>query len=237
VRRRLLLLNVFVVAFCALVYELVCGTVASYLLGGAVSQFALVLGTYLFAMGAGAWLSRRAEAHAANRFVQAELALALLGGLSAPLLMLAFGANVPLRPMLYALVFAIGALVGVELPLLIALLSPHPQPHPQRREEQAEPPAPAAPAVRTDAFSRALALDYAGALGASLLFPLVLVPRLGLVRTSVAFGLVNVAVAVGATALLRPTRKGAHYAAGVAVTAALLLAFARAETWVLGAVD
>ncbi len=233
-RRRLLLLNVFVVAFCALVYELVCGTVASYLLGGAVSQFALVLGTYLFAMGAGAWLSRRAEAHAASRFVQAELALALLGGLSAPTLMLAFGANVPLRPMLYALVFAIGALVGVELPLLIALLSP-------RRDGGDEaPPAPPpadAPGVRTDAFSRALALDYAGALGASLLFPLVLVPRLGLVRTSVAFGLVNVAVAVGATALLRPARSGAHYAAGAAVTAALVVAFARAETWVLGAVD
>lgn len=224
-RRRLLLLNVFVVATCALVYELVCGTVASYLLGGAVLQFSLVLGTYLFAMGGGAWLSRRATRDAATRFVQAELALALLGGLSAPGLMLLFGADAPLRPILHAVVAAIGALVGVELPLLIALLS--------RGEDAEAPPE----GTRPDAFSRALALDYAGALGASLLFPLLLVPRLGLVRTSVLFGLVNVIVALFATALLKPRARALHYGAGLAITATLSLFFFRGEGWVARVLD
>lgn len=225
-RRRLLLLNVFVVATCALVYELVCGTVASYLLGGAVLQFSLVLGTYLFAMGGGAWLSRRATGDAATRFVQAELALALLGGLSAPGLMLLFGADAPLRPILHAVVAAIGALVGVELPLLIALLS----------GGDGDPEGPPKDA-RPDAFSRALALDYAGALGASLLFPLLLVPRLGLVRTSVLFGLVNVLVALFATALLKPRARALHYGAGLAITATLSVFFFRGEGWVSRVVD
>src|SRR5687767_7764590 len=77
---RALLANVLLVAVCALVYELLCGTLASFLLGDAVLQFSLVLGTYLFAMGVGAWFSRRLEPRAATRFVQAEIALAIVGG-------------------------------------------------------------------------------------------------------------------------------------------------------------
>src|SRR5436309_1049080 len=103
-KQRVLLLNVLVVAVCALVYELLCCTLASYLLGDAVLQFSLVLGTYLFAMGVGAWLSKRLEPRAATRYVQAELVLALLGGLSVPMLLAGVAAHVPLRPALYATV-------------------------------------------------------------------------------------------------------------------------------------
>ena len=42
-----------------------------------------------------------------------------------------------------------------------------------------------------DLVSQVLTFDYLGALAASLLFPLVLVPRLGLARTSLLFGLLN----------------------------------------------
>ena len=48
-RDRVLLLNVLVVAACALVYELLCGTLASYVLGDAVLQFSLV-GLVLFGL-------------------------------------------------------------------------------------------------------------------------------------------------------------------------------------------
>src|SRR5204863_5615152 len=41
--------------------------------------------------------------------------------------------------------------------------------------------------------------DYLGALAASLLFPIVLVPKLGLVRSAMLFGLVNAAVALWST--------------------------------------
>ena len=43
-----------------------------------------------------------------------------------------------------------------------------------------------------------LTFDYLGALGASLLFPILLVPRLGLVRSAMVFGILNVAVWFGA---------------------------------------
>src|ERR1043166_5318409 len=81
----LLYLNVLIVATCGLVYELLAGTLASYVLGDSVTQFSLVIGVYLSAMGAGAWLSRFIDTGLARRFVDIELAVAVLGGFSAPL--------------------------------------------------------------------------------------------------------------------------------------------------------
>jgi spermidine synthase len=46
-----------------------------------------------------------------------------------------------------------------------------------------------------DLVANVLTFDYLGALGASLLFPLLLVPKLGLVRSAILFGMVNAGVA------------------------------------------
>ena len=46
IRATALYLNVFVVAICGLVYELLAGTLGSYLLGDSVTQFSLVIGLY-----------------------------------------------------------------------------------------------------------------------------------------------------------------------------------------------
>src|SRR5262245_46584536 len=91
IRAGALYLNVFVVATCGLIYELLAGTLGSYLLGDSVTQFSLVIGLYLSAMGVGAWLSRRLDRGLARRFLEIELAVAIVGGLSAPTLFLAFG--------------------------------------------------------------------------------------------------------------------------------------------------
>ncbi|RPH65245.1 MAG: polyamine aminopropyltransferase, partial [Myxococcaceae bacterium] len=53
-----------------------------------------------------------------------------------------------------------------------------------------------------DLIARVLTVDYAGALLASVLFPLLLVPRLGLVRTGLVFGVLNAAVGLWSTHLL-----------------------------------
>jgi spermidine synthase len=53
----LLYLNVLVIATCGLIYELLAGTLASYVLGDSVTQFSLVIGVYLSALGVGAWVS------------------------------------------------------------------------------------------------------------------------------------------------------------------------------------
>src|SRR5712692_11288484 len=47
----LLFISVLLVAACGLIYELVAGTLASYLVGDSVFQFSTIIGTYLFAMG------------------------------------------------------------------------------------------------------------------------------------------------------------------------------------------
>src|SRR4030095_5386225 len=89
-RPAILFLNVLVIATCGLVYELLAGTLASYVLGDSVTQFSLIIGLYLSALGAGAWLSRFIETGLAPRFVEVELGVALLGGCSAPVLFFAF---------------------------------------------------------------------------------------------------------------------------------------------------
>ena len=76
-----LLASVFVVAACGLVYELVAGTLASYLLGDSILQFSTVIGTYLFAMGVGSWLSRYLERQLVAQFLRIELLVGLIGGL------------------------------------------------------------------------------------------------------------------------------------------------------------
>src|SRR6476659_9479673 len=179
-----LYLNVFVVAICGLVYELLAGTLGSYLLGDSVTQFSLVIGLYLSAMGAGAWLSRRLETELAKRFLEIELAVAVVGGFSAPVLFLSFGSVVHFQVVLLAFVAAIGVLVGLELPLLMRLL-----------EGQV---------AFKDLVSRVLTFDYIGALAAAVIFPLVLVLKLGLVRSSLVTGVANAGIALWGTWLLAP---------------------------------
>ncbi len=210
-KKRVLLVNIFVVAACALVYEFLIGTLASYLLGDAVVQFSVVLGTYLSAMGVGAWASRFFEPKASDRYVEAELVLSVIGGTSVPALLHAFGAHAPIRPLIYGAVFAIGLVVGVELPLLLRIL----------RDDEAF----------KDKIARALALDYIGALGASLLFPLVLMPQLGLVRTSLLIGMINALVALSATFVLELTRPRILRTAGLSIVSFLAYAFISSPRW------
>ena len=175
---RILVISVFFVASCGLAYELIAGAMSSYLLGDSVLQFSTIIGCYLFAMGVGAHLSRYVrDADVLARFVDVELLIGLIGGPSAALLFLAFAwLATPFRALLYVLVFFIGSLVGMEIPLVMRALH-------------------ARQAGFADLVSRVLTFDYLGALAVALLFPLVLAPHLGLTRTAFAFGILNVAVA------------------------------------------
>jgi spermidine synthase len=195
--------TVCLIAACGLIYELVAGALASYVLGDSITQFSTVIGTYLFAMGIGSWLSRFIVRGVVSRFVMIELIVGLVGGFSALLLFLVFTWTSAFRPVLYGLVSLIGILVGLEIPLLMRIL--------QDRFSF------------KDVVANVLTFDYVGALAASLLFPLFLVPRLGLVRSALAFGLVNVLVALWSTYLFRhelPQRRGLQVAS---ILSALLL--------------
>src|SRR5829696_420916 len=113
----LLFLNVIIIATCGLIYELLAGTLASYVLGDSVTQFSLIIGIYLSAMGVGSWLSGFLDKNLARRFLEIELAVAVVGGFSAPLLFLTFANVSYFSIILYSMVFGIGILVGLEIPL------------------------------------------------------------------------------------------------------------------------
>jgi len=214
-----LLASVFVVAACGLVYELAAGTLASYLLGDSILQFSTVIGTYLFAMGVGSWLSRYLERQLVAQFLRIELLVGLIGGLMPAALFAMQSASTPsFRFALYALVLAIGVLVGLEIPLVMRIL---------KRHAGSRSPS----GGLKHLVSQVLTFDYLGALAVSIAFPLVLVPQLGLIRTGAFFGLMNAGVAAWALWLFRHElrRTLPQVVACAATIAALLGVFVYAD--------
>jgi spermidine synthase len=211
-----LLASVFVVAACGLLYELAAGAIASYVLGDSILQFSTIIGTYLFAMGVGSWLSRYIERQLPAQFLRIELLIALVGGMLPAILFLTHAyAPQGFRPLLYGLVMLVGMLVGLEIPLVMRILKRHTQLGAQLK----------------DLVSQVLTFDYLGALAVSIAFPLLLVPQLGLVRTGLLFGLLNAAVALWALWLFRHELRAfkAHLVATLAVIGALLAGFIGAD--------
>ncbi|HMU87691.1 MAG TPA: polyamine aminopropyltransferase, partial [Agitococcus sp.] len=124
---RTLILSVFVVASCGLAYELITAALASYLLGDSILQFSTIIGCYLFAMGIGSHFAQYVpEDKVLDRFIEIELLVGLIGGLSATLLFVIFAwLSMPFRTVLYALVLIVGMLVGMEIPLVMRILNQH----------------------------------------------------------------------------------------------------------------
>ncbi|MCT6881970.1 MAG: polyamine aminopropyltransferase, partial [Snodgrassella alvi] len=162
-----------------LAYELIMAALASYLLGDSILQFSSIIGVYMFAMGIGAHLTRYiSDRDALSRFIDIEILVGIVGGISALLLFVLFGFSAaPFRSVLYGLVLIIGIITGMELPLVMRVLN--------LREVEFK-----------EVVSRVLTFDYLGALAVSLLFPLILAPKLGMARSALLFGILNTAVAL-----------------------------------------
>lgn len=173
--RGLVLVTVFVCAGCGLVYELELVAMASYLVGDSVTPTSVVLSVMVFAMGVGSLLAKRLHPVAAAGFAAVEAALALVGGLSAMALYAGFAWLGQPVPAVIAIAFAIGVLVGAEVPLLMTLI--------QRIRRQD------AGGAVADLF----AADYVGALVGGLAFPFLLLPLLGQFDAVLLTGAVNTA--------------------------------------------
>jgi spermidine synthase len=200
----LLLASVFIIAICGLIYELLAGALSTYLLGSSVTQFSIVIGLFLTAMGLGSLLSRLFTRELLRTFMVVELLIGLVGGCSALILFFAFAVLGTYVPLLVLVCLAVGTLAGLEIPLLVRILRGQ--------------------ASLRAALGNVLAIDYLGALAASLLFPLLLVPRLGLVRTGFLFGLLNVLVALVGLYFFRRQIRGARLlvASGLALAGLLV---------------
>lgn len=173
----LLLCSILIVAMCGIVYELIIGTVSSYLLGNSVYQFSLTIGFFMFAMGVGSYASRFIRGNLIQAFVYVELILALIGGMCSISLFMLF----PYAPWLYQVgmftfISTIGFLVGLEIPILTRILAER--------------------STTRESIANVLSLDYIGGLIGSVAFPILLLPSLGLITASFAIGLANAAVAL-----------------------------------------
>ena len=178
-----LLFGTFLIAICGLIYELLNGTLSSYLLGDSIYHFSLVIGLFMSSMGIGAWLSRFIEEELERAFVRLQLSISLVGGFSAFLLFYTFAYINNYDAFLYLITISLGAMLGIEIPLIIRIL----------KESFS---------LKTN-ISNVFTVDYVGALFASLLFPLVLVPKLGLMQTSFLFGMINLFVGAMAWYIFR----------------------------------
>ncbi len=172
-----LLFSAFIIAICGLIYQLLAGTLSSYLLGDSIYYFSLVIGISMSAMGLGAWVSRYIDdSNLPSTFIHIQVLIGLIGGLSTTFLFFAFAIIHNYTPLLFLITTILGALIGIEIPLIIRILNNQ-------------------TSLKLN-VSNVFTADYIGALIAALLFPLVLVPQLGLMRTGLFFGVINIAVAL-----------------------------------------
>jgi len=200
----LLLISVFIIATCGLIYELISGTLASYLLGDSVTQFSTIIGVYLFSMGVGSWVSKYFDKNLLAWFIRIEILVGLVGGTSSSILFLVFESVSSFRIVLYLLISFTGILVGLEIPILMRILK-------DRFEFK-------------DLVSKIFTFDYIGALIASLVFPLLLIPYLGIIKTAYMFGMLNVLVALIACINFKDEIKGVKLLKGAAIISLIGLA-------------
>ncbi|MEM6630720.1 MAG: polyamine aminopropyltransferase [Bacteroidota bacterium] len=182
-RVAILLVSVCIIAICGLLYELLISTLTSYFQGNSVLHFSLVIGFFLSFMGVGSFLSRFIKKDLISWFIGFELLLGVVGGLSTFILYSAFAFTEYYYGIAFFIIGIIGSLIGIEIPLLTRIVRTY-------------------DSLR-EALSNVLSFDYLGALVASLLFPLVLLPTFGTMRTAFFVGLLNVSVAIMNTWLFR----------------------------------
>jgi spermidine synthase len=172
----LLLFTTLVISICSVVYELIIGSLSSYLLGDSVLQFSKTIGLYLFSMGLGSYASKHLSRGLFDAFVTIEILLGLVGGFSSMALFLCHIYTNAYPLLMVLMILSIGFLVGLEIPLLVRIFEENHQ------------------SLRS-VLANLFAFDYLGGLVGSLLFPLVLLPSMGHVTVAFFAGLLNFAAA------------------------------------------
>ena len=169
---KLLMLTTLIISGCSMVYELIISAVSSYLVGDSTLQYSVTIGLYMFAMGVGSFLSKYIKKNLFNWFVNIEIGVGVIGGLSSLLL---FCANLYLESyqlVMYIEIILIGTLVGAEIPILTRIIEMDKK------------------NLRIT-LSHLFSFDYIGGLLGSVAFPLLLLPHLGYFATAFMAGTFN----------------------------------------------
>jgi len=201
---KLISFSVFVAGLCSIIYELLISTIASYFLGDSVKQFSVIIGIYLFSMGIGAYLSKFFSDRPLSFFIKIEFVLGIIGGFSVPLIYFSFLYVSPfqLQLLCWILIFVIGLFTGMEVPLLTYVLD-----HLKVK----------------DTFAKILSLDYIGGLIATLLFPFILLPYIGLFYSSLIFGLINILLGMMLLITTAEKNKKRTIVVGISLAAIMLV--------------
>ncbi len=170
-----LLACAFIVAIASIVYELLIGGISSYLLGNSVYQFSITIGLFMTSMGLGSFFSKYIDDNLMMKFMFIEIALALIGGTCGFILFYSYAVLNAYVPIMFLLIIVIGVLTGFELPLITRIIGEYKQ--------------------LKDALANATAADYIGGLVGSVVFPIILLPRMGFIKTSYIVGILNIVIA------------------------------------------
>ena len=218
----LIYLITLVVAYCSIVYELLMAQTLSVLMGNTVMRYSITIGVYLASLGVGAILYEKSdEQDCADRLIRIEIWLGIIGGLAVCIIfsldvfhrfmitsqtIFSYGLGDTLRPILFftlssAVIVLIGILSGYEIPLLIALSE----------------------AKKPNTMNIVLGIDYFGALLGAVMFPLLLLPKLGLFAVSYLTGLLNAVACILILIFKPPTGKFRYVKITGMVTIGLLL--------------
>ncbi|MDC3412648.1 polyamine aminopropyltransferase [Aquibacillus sp. 3ASR75-11] len=197
-----------IVSICGIIFEVLFGALGSYILGDGVKQYTLTISLFLTGMGVGASLSEKVMKNLVIAFVYIEFLVALIGGFSSFTMfgITAFSPAGTDALFLYMITFVIGALTGVELPILI------------RKANEIG-------VSLHRSTARVLFSDYAGGLIGGLLFVFFLRPQLGMVKTAFFVGLINLTVALLILWFFRQEikRKGIHFLIGIVIGILLII--------------
>ncbi len=166
-----LIVSIFLAGLCSIIYELLISTASSYFLGDSIKQFSITIGLYMAAMGMGSYVSRKIKTDLFSWFIGIEILLGCLGGICIPVLYFCYSFTDIYYPVMVCLILAIGLLIGLEIPLLTRIMEKY---YPLKIN-----------------ISNVLSLDYLGALLATIAFPFILLPVLGIFKSSLFFGIVN----------------------------------------------
>jgi len=166
----------FIAGLCSIIYELLIATTTSYFFGDSVKYFSLTIGIYMAAMGLGSYVSKYVDDGLLEKFIGFEIALALLGGSSIPVLYFSYALTNVFMPAYVFFTVSIGFFIGLEIPFLTRLMQTY-----NRLQVN---------------IANVLSFDYLGALIATVAFPFFLLPFLGVYQSSLAFGLVNLSIAL-----------------------------------------
>lgn len=214
----LLLLCSFFIGMSGLIAEYLIATMNSYLLGNSLEQFAVTIGLMFITMGLGAWISKKIQTNIVITFIIIECILASLIAGSSFITYASFAyIENHFSLIQYALIGSIGALIGMEIPLITRIV-----------EEQN---------IALDVnISRVFTLDYLGGGVGAWLWVHYLLGKTNLYYAAIWFGVINIVIAfIIALVFLKKKSSIQTTIAFVCSSIVLFMCYINGQSWITNA--